>query len=54
MTYDRKPWLLYIVAFLLYAFLFIPIIVVIGNSFNADSSMVGWAAHDTLVPHCVV
>ena len=47
MTYDRRPWLLYGVAFLLYAFLFIPIIVVIGNSFNADSSMVGWGGFTT-------
>ena len=47
MSYDRKPWVLYAVAFAIYAFLFVPIFVVLGNSFNADSSMVGWGGFTT-------
>ena len=38
----RRPWALYVVAALVYLFLFAPIVMVIINSFNADESLVGW------------
>jgi spermidine/putrescine transport system permease protein len=46
-SYDRRPWLLYAVVLAIYAFLFVPIFVVVGNSFNADSSMVSWGGFTT-------
>ena len=38
----RRPWLLYVTAFVAYVFLFAPIVLVILNSFNANSELTGW------------
>lgn len=42
MSFYRRPWVLYVFVLVLYAFLFLPILDVVVNSFNKDASMVGW------------
>lgn len=38
----RRPWLLYTTAGVAYVFLFAPIVLVVLNSFNANSALSGW------------
>lgn len=42
MRLRQRPWPIYILATAVYVFLYTPIIHVVINSFNANSSLVGW------------
>ena len=43
----NRPWLLYVYAFLVYAFLFAPVVVVVVNSVNDNASRTDWRGFTT-------
>ena len=47
MPYYRRPWVLYGAVVVIYAFLFLPIIDVVVNSFNNDATMASWGGFTT-------